>query len=283
MPLDAVQALGGAESGRRLLVGAAGGLALHLALGLGAATQVSELRLFAERARTLIVGELTQTIDVSTEPEAPPPPPPPEPEPAPPTPPAEPTPPPAAPPPAAPPKAGPTPPPAGVPAAAEAGKVLTSEPDPSEPVDLSGDGFLSGTGERFAGGTTAAAGTSKTAVSSPAARASGSPVVAPPAKPPPTPTRDLSRTARPASTNWNCGFPAEADMAQIDHAVVRLAVTVGPDGRPSKVTILSDPAGHGFGALARQCALRMKYQPGLDASGQPVAKTTPPFTVRFNR
>jgi protein TonB len=99
----------------------------------------------------------------------------------------------------------------------------------------------------------------------------------------PPPAEDRSRPALPQSTNWSgCGFPAEADMEQIDYARVRLVVTVGTDGRAKSVVVQSDP-GYGFGALARQCALRRRYKVGLDQQGNPVTRTTPPFTVTFTR
>ena len=71
-------------------------------------------------------------------------------------------------------------------------------------------------------------------------------------------------------------------MEQINSAVVRIVVTVSPDGRAKSVQVVKDP-GYGFGALARQCAFRMRYNPGFDTAGNAVTKTTPPFTVRFNR
>ncbi len=86
----------------------------------------------------------------------------------------------------------------------------------------------------------------------------------------------------PTSLSWNCGFPAEADMEQIDYATVTLSVTVGADGRAKSVTVLKDP-GYGFGSLARSCAFRMRYAVGLDAQGKPITKTTAPFPVRFTR
>jgi protein TonB len=83
--------------------------------------------------------------------------------------------------------------------------------------------------------------------------------------------------------NWNdCGFPPEADMDGVDSTVVSLTVTVSTEGRPTAVTVLKDP-GHGFGRLARQCALRKSFQTGQDRGGRPLTMTTPPFTVRFSR
>jgi protein TonB len=99
----------------------------------------------------------------------------------------------------------------------------------------------------------------------------------------PAPTRDLSRSPRPQSTQWDdCGFPPEADVEQIDFKRVTLLVTVGTDGRARSVTVVNDP-GYGFGRLARQCAMRKRYVPGLDSAGRPVTMTTAPFIVRFTR
>jgi protein TonB len=166
---------------------------------------------------------------------------------------------------------------------AQAGKVLTSEPDPDEPVDFTGDGFVQGDGEKYVGGTTSSTGSSKVAVKGPAKPDSTAPVTNKPVGPATTePAVDKSRPPRPSSTNWNCGFPPEADFDQIDYATVQLAVTVGTDGRAKSVSIMSDP-GHGFGRLARSCAMRMTYQVGYDKAGNPVVKTTRPFPVRFTR
>ena len=173
------------------------------------------------------------------------------------------------------------------PEAAEAGKLLTAEPDPDEPLNLTGEGFITGNGDRYAGGTTAAGGTSKTAVGDRGAKAGGQ-KGGTGTKPGPAgggaPAADRSRPAGLiGGGNWNdCGFPAAADMEQIDYAVVTIAVTVDASGRAKNVSVLSDP-GYGFGALARSCAFRKSYTPGYDKAGQPVAKTTPPIRVRFTR
>jgi hypothetical protein len=174
------------------------------------------------------------------------------------------------------------------PAAAQAGKLLTAEPEPNAPLDLTGEGFVTGNSATYAGGVTAARGTSQTAVRNPNARALG---VSSSAVRAPTqatqrikrsPARNLSRPARPLSTNWSCGFPAAANAESINFARVRLVVTVGADGSARSVAIQSDP-GSGFGALARQCAYRYRYQPGYNSSGQPTTATTPPFWVTFTR
>lgn len=177
--------------------------------------------------------------------------------------------------------------PEATPAAAESGKVLTSEPDPNEPLDLTGEGFISGNGTRFSGGVTTADGTAKSAVRNRAARdggvegargdKEGAKGTAPPAV-------DRSQPAGlPLGANWNsCGFPPEADAEQINQARVRLVVVVGADGRPTSVNILSDP-GYGFGRIARNCAMRKTFTPGLDKNGNPAPRATRPFAITFTR
>ena len=76
--------------------------------------------------------------------------------------------------------------------------------------------------------------------------------------------------------------PPEADAEQQNQALVRIAVTVGPDGRAKSVTVLEDP-GFGFGRAARRCAMQKSFSPGLDGNGNPTTSTTPPFGVRFRR
>jgi protein TonB len=264
-PLAKVLALGRREARIGALLGLFGALVLHGGAGARAVLSLLELGAFASATRAFVVEQLHATYDVEMlkQPEPPPrEPPPPEPEPeqvkqaAP----AEQAPP---------------------PAPAEAGKVLTAEPDPNEPVDLTDQGFLSGESTRFAGGVTAAAGKSKTAVRDLHASEAGV-VGGTGTAPAPPPARDLSKPASPLSTEWNCGFPPEADAEQIDFGLVRLAVTVGADGHARDVSVLQDP-GHGFGRLARQCAYRMSYAVGQDSAGKPAVRTTAPFNVRFTR
>jgi len=171
------------------------------------------------------------------------------------------------------------------PAAAEAAKVMTAEPPPDAPLDLTGEGFISGTGTRFAGGVTASAGTSTTAVRQRGAQAGGalgtrgekpSGSVAPPV--------DLSKPAGlPVNANWSsCPFPAEADAEQINQAAVRVVVVVDTAGTPTSVNVLSDP-GYGFGKQAQKCAMRFKYPVGLDTKGNPMTRATKPFRITFTR
>jgi len=258
-----------------IVVGLLGALLGHGVLAARGLSVLFDLQRFANQVQQNVAERLRATINVDVKTPPPPPPPPPE------APAADPTAPP-------PPENTPPPPkdaPAAAPAAAQAGKILTAPPDPDQPLDLTGQGFVTGTGDRYAGGTTASDGTSQTAVRNPYARGNGTPGAtgtAPGKAPPPPPAKDLSRPARPNSTNWSCGFPAEADMDQVDYAVVRVVVTVTAEGRARSVSILNDP-GHGFGRLARQCAFRQNYTSGRDRYGKPISRTTPPITVRFTR
>jgi periplasmic protein TonB len=186
-----------------------------------------------------------------------PPPPPPEP-----TAPPEPEPPPAA-------KATPheAPPPAAAPA--QAAKVLTQEPDPNDPVDLTGNTIVQGNADAYAGGTTTANGTSNRAVRNLATAPTGVPggTGAPQAKPQGGP--DRSRAASVGGTEWDAPFPPESDTAQIDDTYVTLEIDVRPDGTPSAVRVVTDP-GYGFGREARKYALGKHYPPALDHDGNPI-------------
>jgi protein TonB len=274
-PLEPVLGLGERTVRVGAILGILGALLLHGAVAVKAASTLGELHAFAVLVQAQIRERLNSQIDIDVTEPPPPPPPPPEPE-APPEPKEIPQ----TPPPSTPPPPSDTPPPA--PAAAEAGKVLTTDPDPNEPVDLTGDGFVSGTGDRFAGGVTAANGTSKGAVRDIRAKPEGV------GKAPPGPVSsaagsNLTRAAAPMGGSWNdCGFPAEADIEGIDSAVVQLTVTVGPDGRAKSVTILRDP-GNGFGQATRACAFRKQFASALDRGGNPITMSTAPFVVRFTR
>lgn len=170
---------------------------------------------------------------------------------------------------------------------ASAGKTLTAEADPDQPVEFDFT-MTQGEGDRYAGGTTASYGTSDTAVRNPVTSKDGvkggqGTKPKPPPPPPPPPEKSKARAAGARGTNWSsCGFPAQADMEQIDFARVRLSVTVDPSGKATSVQVLADP-GNGFGSLARSCAFRMRYTPALDPSGKAITASTPPFTVTFTR
>lgn len=64
-------------------------------------------------------------------------------------------------------------------------------------------------------------------------------------------------------------FPARTKR---DRAVVTLSLHVTKAGTALKPRILSElPAGEGFAHAAELCSERLRFQPGLDAAGQPIA------------
>jgi len=254
---------------RGVAFGLAGALLVHVAGAAQAARLSHGIGAWAVDMRVDIEKYLARIYDIEMV-NAPPPPPPPAP--------TETAPEPKAPPP----KEAPRPTPHEAPRAApaQAGKILTQEPTPDEPVDLTGMGFVTGTAETYAGGVTSNAGTSPTAVRNTKAGPDGVPGGTGSAAP--APKQNLSRAAGPGTGEWDCRFPPEADTDQIDFEKVPIVVTVAPDGTPREVKVLKDP-GHGFGRAARQCALAQRLTPALDSEGRPVLSTTPPFFVRFTR
>jgi len=157
------------------------------------------------------------------------------------------------------------------PAAADAVKVLTSEPASEEPVDLTGNTFVSGNAAVAVGGVTQVGGTAKAPTYNPNASATGvgSGTGSTPA---PAPARiDRSRAAQIVNKAnlERCPFPPEADAEQVDEAAVGIEVRVGVSGRAESVSITRDP-GHGFGREARKCALRETYAPALNQDGLPI-------------
>jgi protein TonB len=269
-PLAPVLGLGGGEDRVVFVVALVAALTVHAVGGARALRSFPYLTELAATVRDGMQERLRSQVDIDMTEPPPPPKPEPEPEPE-----KEPEPPPPAQQKAPEPEAPP-------PAAAEAGKVLTAEPDPDEPVNF-GDTIISNEdGERFSGGSTAAAGTSKTAVRRSDASATGVGTGAPKvAAAPAAPKVDLSKPARPLSSDWDCPFPSEAEAEGINAIKVQVVVTVTSDGKPRTVTVLKDP-GFGFGRAARACALRNSYSPALDAFGKPVEQS---FTVavRFTR
>ena len=156
-------------------------------------------------------------------------------------------------------------------APAQAGKVLAADPDPDEPVDLTGNTFVQGDADNYVGGVTSSKGTGTKPVA--AAVPSGTGPPAPPPPPPSAPKQDLSRPAKPVSESWNCGFPPEADIEQINYARVSIAVTVGADGTATNAALVSADPGYGFGALAKRCAMRMRYEAARNKEGAAVTQT----------
>lgn len=264
------------------VVGLVGALLSHASLG-AEAYQMSEsasVRSFVAAVQVNLRERLKRTIDLELEEPEPPPEPEPEPEPAPPP---EPEPvKPVVPP--APAVKAPTQPVEPPPPAAQAGKVLAAEPDPAEPLDLTGNTFVTGNGDRYVGGITAASGTGQKATYDKGARAGGveggkgtAPVAAPAYQGP-----DLSRQPKVVGNRLRgCGFPPEADVAQINYMTLTIMVTVDASGKATSVTPLSDP-GYGFVERARRCALADAYEPALNKAGKPMTGTIK-FTVRFTR
>jgi periplasmic protein TonB len=251
---------------------------LHSAVAVARLSDLRELGDFAREVRASVRERFRQELQVGLEPEPEPEPPPPPPEPEPP--PAEPEPPAAKPEPRpekpAPREAQPEPP---APAAAQAGRILAAEPDPEEPLDLTGTTFVQGNADHYVGGVTASKGTATQAVRNPGARPDGVPGGTGSA---PASGVDRSRPAGVVAKNWNCPFPPGAE--RFNYQLVKVAVTVGPDGSALDVRVLSDP-GSGFGQEARQCALSKvskKYVPALNREGVPIASTIQ-IDVAFER
>ena len=167
---------------------------------------------------------------------------------------------------------------------AEAAKILTAPTEPNEPPAPPEQGFASGNGDGLGFGMVAGSGDGDAPTYNSRARVTNvtkGPLSDPSKPPPPSTTeRDLSR---PASVVYgftsDCDFP---DGADVDTAVVQVAVTVGIDGKAQRVEVVSDP-GQGFGAAARVCALKQPYRPARDKTGRLVLSKTPPFRVRFTR
>ena len=248
---------------------------LHVALGSNGFLGLSGLGDFARIVQASMQQRLKQSIDITMEPQpepepepAPEPEPEPEPEPAPKPPPAE-----AA---KAPPPEAPTPPPAA--AAAQAGQVLAAEADPDEPLELTGNTFVQGNADYYAGGVTASKGTSSAPVRDRAARADG--VIG---------GRgtaayvgvDRSRVAGVLTNTWDCPFPAESELEQINYQTVTVTVAVSAAGRASSVKVIGDTQ-FGFGRAAQRCALKKAYQPALSRDGTPIESTIT-IVVAFER
>lgn len=73
-----------------------------------------------------------------------------------------------------------------------------------------------------------------------------------------------------------CAFPAQASKEDIDEASVAIRVKVDATGKPTDVTVVSDP-GHGFGEAAKTCAKKASFEPAKDKAGRP---TTGEATIR---
>jgi protein TonB len=253
-PMDKVLGLDAKTSGLAAWFGFTSGGTL-LAAGLLALASVVAWMHTARAA----AAEAPEEIDVVREDPPPPPPAPPEPT-------QEPEAKPAAPPPRA---VHEAPPPPAAPA--QAAKVITQEPDPNDPVDLTGNTIVQGNADAYAGGMTASNGTNPNAVRSIPAPTGVPGGTGPVQAAPPASTVDHTRGASlQGGSEWSCPFPPEADTAQVDDAFVTLQVDVGPNGGPTNVRVLADP-GNGFGREARRCAMNRRYTTALDHEGNAVA------------
>lgn len=268
-PLERVFELDSRSMKWGIIIGMCGAIALHIAGATEAARLANGLGRWALDARAQVSAVLSKFYDIEMI--NPPPPPPPEEKP-----PEE-----EAPKPVAAVKA-PREREAPPPAPAQAGKILTQEPDPNEPVDLTGQGFVTGNADTYAGGVTASTGTSKTAVRELNAVVGGTPggtgtKVGAPLGP--------NRSRAPSivgSSQWDCPFPPEADAEEINYQRVKLLIVVRPDGTPQDAKVIADP-GNGFGREARKCALTRRYEPALDHEGRPVLGTIPQVNITFQR
>jgi len=168
------------------------------------------------------------------------------------------------------------------PAPAEASDALTQD----EPVNMTDDSWTivdkdgsTNTGSGYA----SKKGTSKKPVRNRRARDDGKPGGrgTGPARAT-APKVDRSRPPKPLTgTFWNCPFPPQADLEQVDKAAVLIAVTVAADGTPKGVKVLNDP-GYGFGQMAKRCAMAERWSPALDADGRAIA-TTAQVNMHFTR
>jgi outer membrane biosynthesis protein TonB len=71
---------------------------------------------------------------------------------------------------------------------------------------------------------------------------------------------------KPTGPALSCPFPIEADRFQINQARVVLAFCVDANGYASASRVVEDP-GYGFAEAALQCVAKVRFNPGLDASG----------------
>ena len=154
------------------------------------------------------------------------------------------------------------------PPAAEAAQVVAADKSAENAAAFA---IATGQGNQYAGGTTSASGTGKEANHTGQVGTDNGTGVS------------HARAAQLRSRDWPCGWPSEAEDLDLEEAFVTVRVSVQPDGSLSDVQVLSDP-GYGFGRRAVQCArTKVKFDPALDAAGQPIAGTTPPLRIRFIR
>ena len=242
-------------------------LLLHGAVAFAGFSRLYALEDFARRVQAGMQQRLHPSIQVALEPE-PEPPPEPKPEPEP-----EPEPPPKAPPKAPTPKEPARTPEPPAPAAAQAGRVLAAEPDPDEPVDLTGMTIVQGNADAYAGGVTAANGTSSRPVRASSARADGAEGGRGNA---PASAVDHSRPARPKDANWDCPFPPGEE--RMNYAV-NVLVSVSGSGKVLDARALGS-SNPGYAREAERCARGNSFDAAFDRNGTGISSTIP-IVVRF--
>ena len=155
---------------------------------------------------------------------------------------------------------------------AQAGRIIAREEGPRAPLDLTGDTFVTGTAQAYAGGVTSPTGTNPNAVET-----RGVDPAEPPGRLP-----EPDRSRRVALIEEGCrSWPPEAESEPIDQQDVLMRIVVGADGNVVSARVLGDP-GHGFGAAAVACARRSRFAPELDSAGRPV-QVEVPFRWHFTR
>jgi len=165
------------------------------------------------------------------------------------------------------------------PSFAQAAQIIARETSPNEPVDLTGQAFVTGSGTTYSGGMTTSTGTSSAAVRTAPApvQSARAPVAAPLPRP-----EDLSRPVNLPDPSWTCPWPAGAESEALDEQSAFVQVTVRADGTVERAVVMMDP-GMGFGEAARRCAATARFSPALDKRGVAVRAISPPIRVRFVR
>lgn len=159
--------------------------------------------------------------------------------------------------------------------AAQAGQLVTREPDSHAPLDLTGNNFTTGTAKAYSGGAN-----TRTGTHSPQAPPRG--VEPATASAPGSTEPDRTSPVGLQAGQWHCAWPTEADDEQVNEQAVILRVVVSANGTAESVKLESDP-GHGFGPKAIACALRTRFTPARDRQGRPIKAQSPPIRVRFTR
>lgn len=162
----------------------------------------------------------------------------------------------------------------------QAAAVLTA-PDDTGPLDFT-DRFVTGQASSFSEGSAGLRRTSSRRTGTAGESTTGTLRLPPAGAGTPLSSRDQSRRVSVVGGfAWSCPFPAAANSAGIDLAIVQLRIQVDARGRLGSVAVVADP-GHGFGDAARRCAATRQFLPALDRDGAPVPGELV-IRVRFTR